>query len=193
MDIIGYVFLGLAVISLIAGLAKGFTNTLFGLLTAVGSIAVAVILTPTVSKLDFVENLVEDTPIIINGTAVFFLRTVIVFCVLFVLGLIVFLSLKGLFSAILKRVNLLKVLDKLLGAVVNVAVVWMIFGILFTLSSAGADWLIAIDQQLAESGIELGLANIAGEVFTHFTNSQILQTVYSTFNPIGDLVGGMLL
>ena len=192
MDIVGYVFCGLAVIALIAGLVKGFSNILFGLLTAAGSIAVAVIFTPTVCGLDFVQNLIEDTPIVINGTETFFLRTVIVFFVLFVLGLIVFLSLKGIFAAILKRIKLLKVLDKLIGAVASGAVVWAIFGILFAMAGTSTEWLVAIDQQLSASGIDIGLTGMASELFAHFGNSQILTMVYSTFNPIGELVGGLL-
>ena len=51
MDIIGYVFLGVAAIALIIGLVKGFASALLGLLSAVGSIAVATIFTPQVCEL----------------------------------------------------------------------------------------------------------------------------------------------
>ncbi len=193
MDIIGYVFLAVAGISLITGIAKGFANTLFGLITAVGSIAVAVLLTPIVSSLDFVKNLLEDTPIVIAGTEIFFLRTVVVFCALFVIVLVVFLSIKGLFRAILTRVQLLKVIDKLLGAVFNVAIVWAIFGIIFAMSNASTDWLVAIDEQLASSGVELGLAQLAGDIFSNINSSEILNMVYATFNPTGELIVGLLL
>lgn len=192
MDIIGYVFLGVAVIALIAGLAKGFVDALMGIVALAGSIAVAIIFAPKVCEMEMVKNLIEDTPIVINGQEMFYLRTVIVFAVLFLVALIVILAIKGMFKAILKRVGVLKFIDRLLGAVFNVAVVWAIFGIVFAVSNAGTEWLVAIDEQLASSGMNLGLAQIAGDVFSHINSSEILKMVYEAFNPVGELVGGML-
>ena len=192
MDIIGYVFLGIAAIALIVGLVKGFVDALLGIASAAGSIAVAVIFTPKVCEIEMVKNLIEDTPIVINGQEMFYLRTVIVSCVLFLATLLVILALKSVFNSILKRVGVLKFLDRLLGAAFNVAFVWAIFGIIFTMSNAGTEWLTAIDEQLASSGMNLGLAQIAGDVFTQINGSEILKMVYETFNPIGELVGGLL-
>ena len=89
-------------------------------------------------------------------------------------------------------VGVLKFIDRLLGAVFNVAVVWAIFGIVFAVSNAGTEWLVAIDEQLASSGMNLRLAQIAGDVFSHINSSEILKMVYEAFNPVGELVGGML-
>ena len=193
MLIIEYVFLGLAAIAFIAGLVSGFAKTLFGLLLAGGSVAVAVIFTPTVAELDFVVNLIEDTPIVINGTELFFLRKLIVFVALFVLTLLVLFAFRSLFLSILKNAKLLAALDKILGGAFNVAVVWVVFGVIYALSSVGTEWIAALDEQLASTGVNLGLAQICGDIFNMVDQSEILHTVYSTFNPVGDLVAGMLL
>jgi len=193
MDIIGYVFAGIALIALIVGLKKGFVSTLLGLLSAVGSIAVAIIFTPKVCEMEFVKNAIEDTPIVINGQEMFYLRTVIVFFVLFVVSLIVILAIKGLFKSILKRAKALKFIDRLLGGVFNVAIVWAVFGILFAISNIGTDWLLAIEEQITSSGLEIALVEPVGNALTTVHGSQILQTVFGAFNPIGELVAGLLL
>ena len=193
MDIIGYVFAGIALIALIVGLKKGFVSTLLGLLSAVGSIAVAIILTPKVCEMEFVKNAIEDTPIVINGQEMFYLRTVIVFFVLFVVSLIVILAIKGLFKSLLKRAKALKFVDRLLGGVFNVAIIWAVFGILFAISNIGTDWLVAIEEQIASSGLEIALVEPVGNALTTVHGSQILQTVFGAFNPIGELVAGLLL
>ena len=193
MDIIGYVFAGIALIALIVGLKKGFVSTLLGLLSAVGSIAVAIILTPKVCEMEFVKNAIEDTPIVINGQEMFYLRTVIVFFVLFVVSLIVILAIKGLFKSLLKRAKALKFVDRLLGGVFNVAIIWAVFGILFAISNIGTDWLVAIEEQIASSGLEIALVEPVGNALTTIHGSQILQTVFGAFNPIGELVAGLLL
>lgn len=193
MDIIGYVFAGVAVIALIAGLAKGLASTLLGLLSAVGSIAVAIIFTPSACEMEFVKNAIEDTPIVINGQEMFYLRTVIVFFVLFVVTLIVILAIKGIFKSILKRAKALKFIDRLLGGVFSVTIVWSIFGILFALSNVGTDWLVAIEEQIASNGIEIALVEPVGNALTTFNGSQILQAVYTAFNPVGELVAELLL
>lgn len=193
MDIIGYVFAGIALIALIVGLKKGLASTLLGLLSAVGSIGVAIIFTPKVCEMEFVKNAIEDTPIVINGQEMFYLRTVIVFFVLFVLALIVILAIKGLFKSLLKRAKALKFIDRLLGGVFNVAIIWAVFGILFALSNIGTDWLVAIEDQIASSGLEIALVEPVGEALTTVHSSQILQMVFGSFNPIGELVAGLLL
>lgn len=193
MDIIGYVFAGIALIALIVGLKKGFASTLLGLLSAVGSIAAAIIFAPKVCEMEFVKNAIEDTPIVINGQEMFYLRTVIVFFVLFVVSLIVILAIRGLFKSILKRAKALKFVDRLLGGVFNVAIVWAVFGILFAISNIGTDWLVAIEEQIVSSGLEIALVEPVGNALTTVHGSQILQTVFGAFNPIGELVAGLLL
>ena len=123
----------------------------------------------------------------------FYLRTVIVFFVLFVLTLVVILAIKGIFKSILKRAKVLKFFDRLLGGVFNVAIIWAIFGILFALSSIGTDWLVALEQEIVSTGLEIALVEPVGEALTTINGSQILQMVFTEFNPIGDLVAGLLL
>ena len=123
MDIVGYVFLGIALISLIVGFAKGFMQTLLGFVAAVGSIAVAAIFTPTLVENPFVSQLIEDAPINLGGQDVYFLRTLIVFLVLFLATLIFVLAIKGIFKSLLKRTKVIKFLDRLLGAALNLCLV----------------------------------------------------------------------
>ena len=192
MDVIGYVFLGVAVIALISGLVEGFASILFAFLSLAGSIAVAIIFTPTVCQMEMVQNLIEDTPIVIGGQEIFYLRTVIVFAILAFATLLAVLILKGIFKAILKRAKALKFIDRLIGGAFNVAIVWAVFGVIFALSNTGTEWLLELEEQVTASGIQLPLAQPIGDVLTAFNSSQILQTVYSAFNPVGELVAGLL-
>lgn len=194
MDIVGYVFLGIALISLIVGLAKGFMQTLLGFVAAVGSIAVAAIFTPTLVEAPFVSQLIEDAPINLGGQEVYFLRTLIVFLVLFLAALIFVLAIKGIFKSLLKRTKVIKFLDRLLGAALNLCLVWAIFGILFGIANIGTGWIQELEAQLSSGqlDIQLGLADVFGDLFNNITSSEILQGVYSAFNPIGDMIASLI-
>lgn len=193
MDIEGYIFIGIAVIAFVLGLSHGLAKALFGLICTVGSIAAAALLTTPVCELDFVKNNVEDTPIVIGGNEICFLRTVVVFFALFVISLFLLNLLRGLVLGIIKRLKLLKIFDKLLGGVFNVAIIWAIYGILFNIACAGTDWLTTLDEQLAASGVNVSLSQIVGGLLEGTKNSGILNIVFGTFNPIGALVIALLL
>lgn len=193
MDIEGYVFIGIALIAFLTGMASGLARSLFGLICTFGSAAVAVFLTPTVCNLDFVKTHIEDAPIVIGGTEVFFLRTIVVFCALFVASLFVLNLLKGLITGLIKRLKLLKIFDKLLGGAFNVAIIWAIYGILYAIANAGNEWLAVLDEQLASSGVNVSLTQIVGGLLEGTKNSGILTGVFGSFNPLGDLVVSALL
>lgn len=193
MDIEGYVFIGIALVAFLTGMASGLAGSLFGLICTFGSVAVAVFLTPTVCNLEFVQTHIEDTPIVINGTEMFFLRTIVVFCALFVVSLFVLNLLKGLITGLIKRLKLLKIFDKLLGGAFNVAIIWAIYGILFAIANAGDEWLTVLDEQLIASGIDMSLTQIVGGLLEGTRNSGILTSVFGSFNPVGDLVVSALL
>ena len=193
MDIAGYLFVGVAIIFVVYGLIDGLVHSLLTAVALVGSMAAGVLLTPTIANLEFVKKLIEDTPVIIGGQEICFLRMVIVFFALFVLSLLSCLIVRGLLKGILKRVKILKLIDRLLGASLNATIAWALFGVLFALANSGTGWLVAIEEQLATSGIQLGLANTLDGAFASISNSPILQMVYSVFNPIGDIVLGILM
>lgn len=193
MDIEGYVFIGIALIAFLTGMASGLARSLFGLICTFGSAAVAVFLTPTVCNLDFVKTHIEDAPIVIGGTEVFFLRTIVVFCALFVASLFALNLLKGLITGLIKRLKLLKIFDKLLGGAFNVAIIWAIYGILYAIANAGNEWLAVLDEQLASSGVNVSLTQIVGGLLEGTKNSGILTGVFGSFNPLGDLVISALL
>lgn len=193
MDIEGYIFIGLALIAFILGLSRGLAKALFALICTVGSIAVALILTPKVCEIDFIKNNVEDTPIVIDGNEIYVLRTIVVFFALFVIALFVLNLLKSLVTGLIKRLKLLKIFDKLLGGVLGAAIIWAIYGILFSIANAGNDWLIVLDEQLVASGVNVSLTQIVGGLLDGTKNSNILNVVFGSFNPIGDLVVTFLL
>ncbi len=193
MDIEGYVFIGIALIAFLTGMASGLARSLFGLICTFGSAAIAAFLTPTVCNLDFVKTHIEDAPIVIGGTEVFFLRTIVVFCALFVASLFVLNLLKGLITGLIKRLKLLKIFDKLLGGAFNVAIIWAIYGILYAIANAGNEWLAVLDEQLASSGVNVSLTQIVGGLLEGTKNSGILTGVFGSFNPLGDLVISALL
>lgn len=193
MDIEGYVFIGIVLVAFLTGMASGLAGSLFGLICTFGSVAVAVFLTPTVCNLEFAQTHIEDTPIVINGTEMFFLRTIVVFCVLFVVSLFVLNLLKGLITGLIKRLKLLKIFDKLLGGAFNVAIIWAIYGILFAIANAGDEWLTVLDEQLTANGIDMSLTQIVGGLLEGTKNSSILTSVFGSFNPVGDLVVSTLL
>lgn len=193
MDIEGYVFIGIALIAFLTGMASGLARSLFGLICTFGSAAIAAFLTPTVCNLDFVKTHIEDAPIVIGGTEVFFLRTIVVFCALFVASLFALNLLKGLITGLIKRLKLLKIFDKLLGGAFNVAIIWAIYGILYAIANAGNEWLAVLDEQLASSGVNVSLTQIVGGLLEGTKNSGILTGVFGSFNPLGDLVISALL
>ena len=192
MDILGYLFLITALLSLISGLTKGLAKTLLDIVSIVGSIAVAILLTPVVCKIPTIQALIEDAPIIIAGQQIYILRTIIVGFALFVLALVLILAIKGIINAILKRTKLLKFVDRLLGAVVGLALTWAIFGAAVGIANVGSDWIVELQNQLVESNIPLDLSTFVQDTFQQISSSQILQAIYSSFNPIGDLICTLL-
>ena len=133
MDIAGYLFVGMAIIFVVYGLIDGLVHSILTAVALVGSMAAGVLLTPTIANLEFVKKLIEDTPVIIGGQEICFLRMVIVFFALFVLSLLSCLIVRGLLKGILKRVKILKLIDRLLGASLNATIAWALFGVLFAL------------------------------------------------------------
>ncbi len=191
MDIVGWIFLGLAVIALIVGIIKGFIRTLFGFVAMLGSLVISALLTPSICNIPFVQNLIEDAPLPI-GDGIFILRTFIIFCILLLICFVICLAIKGLFKWVFNRVKPLKIIDKILGALLSVAMVWMVFGALYSFAYVGSSFFAGLDESLASAGIQFSISQMTSSILQSFCDSGILNTVYSVFNPIGDLVLSIL-
>ncbi len=192
MDYLGITFIAMAVLLLLNGAIRGFLPTLLGLLTVVGSLVIAGLLCTPISNLAFVQNLIEDVALTIGGKQFYFLRTLITFVALFVASVLVLSTIRTLLNKLLHRVKILKILDRILGAIVGVVITWAIFGALMGFCSVGSEWFASLDQQLEQAQIPIKLASIYDGIIQLFNDSNILNTVYGTFNPIGDLVVNLI-
>ncbi len=192
MNVIDYIFIGAFALSVILGLIDGFIKTLFGFIGIVISAVVSAILTPTISKLNFVVNSIEDTALMIGGTEFFALRTIVVALALFVLCIILCSIIKGIFGWLFKRVHLFKVLDKILGLVFGAGIIWIIGGALYGVANAGESWILALQEQVNGSGAQIDVANVLQSIFAPFKQSALLPAIYDGFNPIGDMLTQML-
>ncbi|MCH5159889.1 MAG: CvpA family protein [Clostridiales bacterium] len=140
MNILDYVILGILAISMIVGFIKGFIKQLL----TVGGIIVVALLTATVSP--FVQNWLTGV-IESDGTraAVAMFGTVI-------LLIAVYSVLAWLIGKLLKKIHIIKILDKILGGVMGIAVVYLVFAViigLFTMTGEG--FLPTLKSLLGES------------------------------------------
>ena len=121
MNLIDYVIFAILVISMIVGFVKGFIKQLL----TVGGIIVVALLTATVSP--FVQNWLAAY-IEAEGTraAVAMFATVILLSAVY--GLLAWLL-----GKFLKKIKLIKHLDRILGGVMGIAVVYLVFAVIFGL------------------------------------------------------------
>ena len=140
MNVLDYIILALLAVSMIIGFVKGFIKQV---LTVAGIIVVA-LLTATVSPWvqSWFTGVIES-----EGTraAVAMFATVILLAVGY--GVLAWLVTK-----LLKRIRIIKVLDRVLGGVMGIAVVYLVFAVVFALfTQTGEGFLPKLKEWLGES------------------------------------------
>ena len=137
MNILDYVILGALVISLIIGLVKGLLKQILALV----SIFVVVTLTATVTP--YVDSWLVNV-IQADGTRALVAMIASAILLAVVCGLISWLIGKAL-----KKVKILKALDRILGGVMGIAIVYLIFAVLFALlTSTGEEFMAGLKGML---------------------------------------------
>ena len=139
MNYIDYIIFAILAISLVVGFFKGLIKQLL----MVGGIIVVALLTATVSP--FVQNWLAGI-IAAEGTraAVAMFATVILLSVVY--GLLAWLV-----GKLLKKITLIKALDKILGGVMGIAVVYLVFAVIFGLfTMTGEGFLPALKGWIGE-------------------------------------------
>ena len=140
MNILDYIILGLLAVSLVIGLIKGFIKQL---LTILGVFVVA---TVTATVAPYVQS--WFTSFIPNDNA----RTIVAMIVSALIVIIVYSIVALLLRAILTKIKILKVIDVILGGLTGIAVVYMIFAVVFALLlSTGENFLVATKGALGET------------------------------------------
>ena len=139
MNYIDYVIFAILAISLVVGFFKGLIKQLL----TVGGIIVVALLTATVSP--FVQNWLSGL-IEAEGT-----RTAVAMFATVILLSVVYGVLAWLLGKLLKKINLIKFLDKLLGGVMGIAVVYLAFAVIFGLfTMTGEGFLPSLKSFLGE-------------------------------------------
>ena len=130
MNVLDYIVLALLVASTVLGIFKGFFKQI---LTIIGVIVVAA-LTATVSPFvqNWFVNVIED-----ENT-----RTVIAMIVTVILLIAVYSLAAILLQRLLKRISIMKTVDRILGGVIGFAVVYFVFAVIFALfNSTGENFM----------------------------------------------------
>ena len=142
MTILDFIVIGLAAFLLVMGLFKGFLKQCFG----IAAFLLAVILTTVVYTfpMQWLEGLIPT-----EGT-----RRLASLVLTFVVMLILFKLLSMLLLKIFTKNGVIKVVDKLLGAVFGVFIVYFVFGVLLALMFNTADNVFVITKRLFKDSLE---------------------------------------
>lgn len=133
MAIIDYIFIGAVVIALVVGLVKGFLSTLIELGGLIAAIFVAGKFSTLVSG--WMASLIVDDSV----------RNIVAYLVCFIVTIIVVSIIGKLLKRVVKSVKIFSVLDRLLGLVVSVGIVYVIFSIIVPLVATQSDVVFLSD------------------------------------------------
>ena len=140
MNVLDYIVLALFIASTVFGFFKGFFKQI---LTVIGVIVVAT-LTATVSP--YVQNWFVS--VIDNENT----RTVIAMIVTVILLIAIYSLAATLLQRVLKKINIVKVVDKLLGGLIGFAVVYFACAVIFALFLGTSDaFLPLLKSKLGDS------------------------------------------
>ena len=185
MNILDYVILGVVAISLVIGLVKGLIKQL---LTVVGIIAVAT-LTATVSP--FVENWLSGV-IAAEGT-----RAAVAMFASVVLIAVVYGVIAWLIGRAFKKVKIIKAVDKILGGVVSIVVVYLVFAVIFgVFTMTGEEFLpklkSLLGDQIENSWIAQKIYGVDVNFFGKWVVEGIAEKLIKSFQPAGEAALALL-
>ena len=140
MNILDYVIIAIFAFSVILGLFKGFIKQI---LTVIGVIVVAT-LTATIAP--YVQNWLADA-IPDDNT-----RTIVAMMASVFLLIIAYTIFALIIQRILQKVNIIKVVDKLLGGLIGAVAVYLVFAVIVALfNSTGEQFMPIVKGWLGES------------------------------------------
>ncbi|MCM1042684.1 MAG: CvpA family protein [Corallococcus sp.] len=167
MNIADWIFVVLIVLSAVIGILRGFWNQLFGLIALIASIGgTALLFNPLSSALSGIPDEI--------------IRSVVAVCVPFVLILIIVYVVKGILWKFIKRVKVLKILDRVLGLVLGAAIIYVGFAVLIPFVET-----LQVNTETAPDFVQQTVDMLK----KLFQESTLLNTLYSN-NPIGNLIFG---
>ncbi len=161
-------FLAITLIALIVGLCKGFFSQLFGFIGFFAAILVAFFVCKPVTEL--VKPAFAPLYEKVGETLGYYASLIIVFVVLMLIVNIVLFLIKKLFSGLIGKVAVIKAVDKLLGLVFSLGVVYILFSSIIALLT-----LLPTDF----------LPEIQTTVNSQIFGGSVLKPIYAN-NPFGD-------
>ncbi len=165
MDIFGYVFIGIAALSAILGIFVGFFKSLINAVGFILSTAVGAVCSIFLGKT--VASWIDDSLLVVGYVITFAIGFFIIFGV--------FIFVKYLIQSAMNSKKGLRVIDCILGPVINLVICWLVFGAIFE--------LCGILSATSAENIPKAVKTVAQTC----TNSSILNTIYGAFNPLGFL------
>ena len=185
MNILDYVILGVLAIGMIIGLVKGLIKQLL----TVGGIVVVALLTATVSP--FVQNWLSGV-IAAEGT-----RAAVAMFASVVLIAVVYGVIAWLISKALKKVKIIKALDKILGGVVSIVVVYLVFAVIFgVFTMTGEEFLpklkSLLGDQIENSWFAQKIYGVDVNFFGKWVVEGIAEKLIQSFQPAEEAARALL-
>lgn len=176
MNVIDYVILGILVVSMIIGFVKGLLTQL---LTVAGIIVVA-LLTATVSPFvqSWLVNVIAEEGV---RAAVAMFATVILLSAAY--GVVAWLI-----GRLLKKIKVIKTLDVIFGGVMGIAVVYLVFAVIFALFTQTSETFLSSLKGLIGDKLEtswFGTHIYSGDknFFGTWVINDIAQKLIQSFQP----------
>ena len=142
MNILDYIFIALAVVGLVVGLLKGFLKQVLAVVGVVVVATLTAVVEPHVQNW-FVNTSMSDS----TRNLVAMLVTVLLLAAVY--GLLAYLI-----GKLLKKIKVIKILDRILGAVLGVAVVYLSFAVLLALLINTSETFLPSIKSLTSDYIE---------------------------------------
>ena len=176
MNVIDYVIFGILAISMIIGFFKGLLKQLL----TFGGIIVVALLTATVSP--FVQNWLSGV-IEAEGT-----RAAVAMFATVVLLAVVYGVLAWLIGKLLKKIKIIKALDKILGGVMAIAVVYFTFAVIFGLFTMTGEGFLPtlkgwIGDAINNSWFGQKIYSVDANFFGKWVIEGIAEKLISNFQP----------
>ena len=147
MNFIDYIIFAILAISMIVGFVKGFIKQLL----TFGGIIVVALLTATLSPIvqGWLSGVIEA-----EGT-----RAAVAMFATFIVLAIVYGVLAALLRKLLNKIHLVKIIDKILGGIMGIAVVYLVFAVIFGLFTMTGEGFLPLLKSLIGEPIETSWFN----------------------------------
>ena len=165
MNVLDYVIFAFLAISMIIGFVKGFIKQLL----TVGGFIVVPLLTATLTP--YVQNWFSGIEALSNISA-----PMAMFATLIALA-IVYAILAWLIGKLLKKIKLIKALDKILGGLMGIVVVYLLFAVVFGVFTLTSEEFLPTLRSLLGDSIETSWFN-ANVYSNNFFGNWVINGIY---------------